>query len=161
MTQWRTQSVVDLCGAMRQERDYSALPMLADALQEAGYEDEGTLTRMRANPGEIEAQRLVALVYSPESAAAVAKIERIAAALGDGAILELGDDYNQIREMNYGTLIEGANRWIDQEEWTTQHGDETWRSDFPAYAAEFWKCFEIITGRKPEDDTPSFFACSC
>jgi hypothetical protein len=40
---WRTETVVALCQAMRQSRDYSAMPILADALQDAEYGDEEVL----------------------------------------------------------------------------------------------------------------------
>src|SRR5690242_10305874 len=105
MNQWRTQTVIALCQAMRQERDFSALPILADALQDADYADEEILATMRSDPDTIEAQRLVALIYSAETADAVKRIESIAATLGGGVILELGG-YVDGEDISYSTLID-------------------------------------------------------
>src|SRR6188472_3868987 len=102
---WRTQTVIELCQAMREMRDYSALPILADALQDADYPDEQMLGQLRSGPSEIDAQRLVALVYSAETAAAVERIESTAATLGGGVILELGGEYLDGEDLSYSTLI--------------------------------------------------------
>jgi hypothetical protein len=44
---WRTDTVVALAAQMRALRDYSAVPILADALQEAGCDDERVLAHCR------------------------------------------------------------------------------------------------------------------
>src|SRR5262245_51340763 len=61
---------------MREARDYSAAPILADALQEADYPDEDVLKQLRGPLEQWQAERLVALVYSEESAAAVRWLEQ-------------------------------------------------------------------------------------
>lgn len=157
---WRTQTVVELCQAMRETRDYSALPILADALQDADYGNEEELAKMRSGPSEIDAQRMVALVYSAETAAAVQRIESIAAALSGGVILELGGQYLEGEELSYSTLIDIANRWLDSEHSTDEYGLEDWRGGF-SDAADFWMSFELITGRKPDDPMASPFSCVC
>jgi hypothetical protein len=158
--EWRTQTVIALCQAMRQERDYSALPILADALQDADYADEEILATMRSGPDKIEAQRLVALIYSAETAAAVKRIESIATTLGDGVILELGGEYVEGKDMSYSTLIDVANRWLDSEDSTTGQGSANWTSDF-FRVNEFWESYEMVTGRKPDDPMTSPFSCIC
>jgi hypothetical protein len=51
---WRTDTAVALAGQMRLLRDYSAMPILADALQDAGCEDERILAHCRC--GEAHAR---------------------------------------------------------------------------------------------------------
>ena len=47
---WRTEHTVGLAAKMYEERDFAAMPILADALQEAGCEDADILTHCR-EPG--------------------------------------------------------------------------------------------------------------
>ena len=157
---WRTQTVIELCQAMRETRDYSALPILADALQDADYPDEQMLGQLRSGPSEIDAQRLVALVYSAETAAAVERIESTAATLGGGVILELGGGYLDGEDLSYSTLIDVANRWLDSEDSATRQDSANWTGDFLS-VNEFWKSYEMVTGRKPNDPMASPFSCIC
>lgn len=76
---WRTTTVVSLCEAMRQSRDYSATPILADALEEASFPDEEVLRQLRGQLEPWQAERLTALVYSDKTNEAVRRIEEIAA----------------------------------------------------------------------------------
>jgi hypothetical protein len=157
---WRTTTVVALCEAMRQSRDYSAAPILADALEEAGYGYWLVLRRLRGQLQMWEAERLVALIYSDKTAAAVKRIEEIAEWMGPGVVEESGK-YSEMFQMDYQRLMEAARRWLDDEEATTQWMGERWHDAFPERAREFWENYQIITGRKPPNDTASFFHCSC
>ena len=49
-TRWRTEHTVGIAGKMYDERDFAAMPILADALQEAGCENAAILTHCR-EPG--------------------------------------------------------------------------------------------------------------
>lgn len=73
--EWRTTTVVQLCLGMRETQEYGALPILADALEEAGCDNEKMLGELRGQLDTMEAQRQVALVYSEESAEAVRWME--------------------------------------------------------------------------------------
>jgi hypothetical protein len=75
--EWRTSAVRALCRKMLDERQYAVLPILADALQDAGCADDGVLAACR-NPGlkPVLGERLVNLVYSDETAAAVRWLEQ-------------------------------------------------------------------------------------
>ena len=44
---WRTADVLALAGAMYESRDFGAMPILADALQDAGCDDEEVLSHCR------------------------------------------------------------------------------------------------------------------
>ena len=101
---WRTSTVLQLCEAIREVREYSVLPILADALQEADYADEKVLEQLRSSPSEIDAQRLVALIYSDRTAESVAWIEAFAAELGSPNFY--GDPLGPV--MTYATLMEAA-----------------------------------------------------
>lgn len=46
---WRTDTAVAITSQMRVLRDYSAMPILADALQDAGCDDERVLAHCRCN----------------------------------------------------------------------------------------------------------------
>lgn len=63
-------------------------------------------------------------------------------------------------DCGYNMLLEAANLWLDDEEYTTQLGSSSWRDNFED-AEGFWHHFEIVTGRKVEDHTATFFSCSC
>jgi hypothetical protein len=47
---WRTSAVLDLAASVHESGDYAAMPILADALQEAGCEDAEVLGHCRAAP---------------------------------------------------------------------------------------------------------------
>lgn len=49
--EWRTDTAVALAAQMYESRDFSAMPMLADALQDAGCDSDGILNHCR-EPGE-------------------------------------------------------------------------------------------------------------
>jgi hypothetical protein len=46
---WRTDTAVSLARTMYEERDFSAMPILADALQDAGCDNDDTLNHCRGN----------------------------------------------------------------------------------------------------------------
>ncbi|WP_082843222.1 hypothetical protein [Gemmata sp. SH-PL17] len=48
---WRTDTVVSLAQQMYESRDFGAMPILADALQDAGCNNDDILTHCRT-PGE-------------------------------------------------------------------------------------------------------------
>lgn len=164
MSEWRTATVVALCENYRQTRELGVLPILADALEEAGYADTGQLAAMRGRPREIEAERIVAIIYSNETAAAVADIEYIARELGPRAFVEEGDGYGDRCPVTYERLMSIGYRWVedDPEGWggyTTEHGSEDLRDGgFAQYLESFWAAFRAITGKKGEDNP---FSCTC
>lgn len=65
-------------------------------------------------------------------------------------------------DIGYGQMMRAAQRWLEYGDYEVQQGQESWRDDFPALAAEFWHCFELVRGVSvPEDKRESFFSCSC
>lgn len=161
--EWRTTTVVQICQTIRETGNWSALPILADALQDAGCDDETMLGQLRGRPDEIEAQRLVALIYSDKTAEAVKHIEQVANDMGPRAFCEEGDGYGQEVPTDYARLMRVGNRWTnDSHGWgyTTEHGSESLRDrdnyiDFEL----FWEAHSIITGKKRSEGNP--FSCTC
>lgn len=64
-------------------------------------------------------------------------------------------------DLTFNALMEAAEMWDEDEEYTIQQGSETWRNGFSGHAEEFWKHWEIIKGRKAKHPDASFFSCSC
>ena len=160
---WRTTTVQQLCQTIRASQDYGLLPILADALQDAGCDDQVLLGQFRsAALDAIDAARLVALVFSDETAASVRWVERQAAVLPpDGADGEGA-------QPDYRFVMEAAREYAEHQEYTTQHGGIAWQYDFPA--AAFWDHYVNIVGREPawgksrwggEHGRGRFFSCSC
>jgi hypothetical protein len=163
--EWRTENVVGVCLSVRETRDYSALPVLADALQDAGC-DGGELLAALRDP-ELPpwaAERLVALVYSAETEAAVRAVEEFAAELGPRAFVEEGDGYDEPRPTTYERLMRVGDRWTaDDDRWdrghTVEHGHDNLRSEYSYGAfARFWEAYRLITGRAGEGNP---FSCTC
>jgi hypothetical protein len=76
--EWRTTTVVALCQHMLDTRDFDALPILADALEDAGCNDEALLRQAQdSGLGRVHRERLVNLIYSEETAAAVRWLEQV------------------------------------------------------------------------------------
>jgi hypothetical protein len=62
-------------------------------------------------------------------------------------------------EQTYNRLMEAADLWIEEGDYTydnSEHYKDHW-DKFP----EFWKHYEIVTGKKVEDKSDTFFRCSC
>lgn len=145
---WRTSTAVALCEAMRRSRNYSALPILADALEEAGYDNRPLLTAMRdpAYAPVGRGERLVAWVYSDESQAALKWLDNFAAALG----------------LDTARLLDHAQGWLDYGSELTEPAEVTqcWFDYFEARKMTFWKNYALVTGQAVgPTKCGNFFAC--
>lgn len=154
--------VRELCGTIRQTEDYSLLPVLADELDKAGYEDAEMIAALHdPNLGPIEAQRLVALLYSDETAAAVRWIENFANGLRADPYADVDDDDDigePIDEMCYAWLIEAAALYAADGR-STSVGS---RVDLSSMGMdEFWARYTIVTGRAAPQYGESPFRCAC
>jgi hypothetical protein len=162
--EWRTSTVLELCLSMRESRDYSALPILADALQDADCNDEELLSRLRRGPtGSADDCRLVALVFSDEAREAVRRIEEIAADLGPPTWYGDGDEDRTGDPLTVDLLLETA-RECNREKYSWDAYihmgvNEAYKGGFPE--KEFWECYRVLTGEAVRDSEASFFSCSC
>jgi hypothetical protein len=171
MQNWRTTTVMQLCQGMRETGDYFTLPILADALQDAGCTDEEMLRELRKPPQDCQAaQRLIALIYSEETAAAVRTVERLAAEMGPRAFCEEGDAYGEECSVDYGRLMRVGDRWTEKsgeddggwDGWggTVEHGSEGLRDgDLSSeWFGTFWQAYQTLTGRHGAGNP---FGCTC
>lgn len=149
-TAWRTSTVLAICKGIREDKEWSAMPILADALEDAGYPDEYVLKECRQKARwdceEIVMNRLISLVESDTADASVRRIEEIAAIL----------------DLTYNTLMMAARWWLNEGDYTTEHGPEHWRDTFPEYVDEFWGLYQIVMGITVDGSKQQqFFSCSC
>ncbi len=150
---WRTEAVVGLARGVRETKSASRLPVLADALDDAGCSDAAILTACRAaTTTDNEAVVLACKVLGGEYTDAVIELESIADRL----------------DLTVNGLMEAAERWEQTHdgewggEYTTQMGSEHWRDNFDSrVAARFWTAWRTVTGQTPKDGTAQFFSCSC
>ena len=159
--EWRTSTVVQLCQSMRETQDYSALPILADALEDAGCDDEKMLGELRGRLDEIESQRQTAIIYSDESAEAVKVIENFCDEIG-GRGYEVDDGYACEESMGYADMMKAASRWANDGEYVHLGTNESYKGmNFDA----FWDSYELITGKPTQFDEwagrHGFFSCGC
>jgi hypothetical protein len=102
-----------------------------------------------------------ATVEDPRIAKAKARIAKMAASLADSGSVEEGHGYGEEVPMTYGRLMAAADRWIKNNDYTSEHGGDSWRGGGFNYA-EFWPLYSLVTGRSPpEDEWESFFSCTC
>ncbi len=152
--EWRTDTVIQLCLAMRQTQEYSALPILADALQDAGCDDEFMLERLRGTAksdpwGEVQ----VALVLDDGAAESLKWLK-------DFADSKREDSYGNT--VNFEEMMSVAKmRTEGKYEWINEQGSQSWEMYGDGEAKEFWKHYQIATGTVVDDDEANIFSCSC
>jgi hypothetical protein len=160
--EWRTSTVVGICERIRETEDYSACPILADALQDAGCDDEGLLAELRDCSSLIQEERLVSLVYSEKTAEAVQRI--------DGFVVELGEGGypGNLPAMTYETLMDAARKYVkDPNSNPLGAGSMNWSNATaePEVEIQFWKDFELVSGIKTEFQNQEWgtemFNCHC
>lgn len=64
--EWRTSNVVSLSKSMYESRDFSAMPILSDALQDAGCENEDILNHCRSDGPHVKGCWAVDLILGKE-----------------------------------------------------------------------------------------------
>jgi hypothetical protein len=168
--QWRTSTVCALCRRMLDTREFDALPILADALQDAGCTDNELLTRCQDSELKpVLAERLVNLVYSDETAAAVRWLEQFVRdinyhedydddtgePIGEGSDTD-PHDYEYVVEMGKQGLEEGEMFFgSDAGADFFREGDDNRR--------EFFRNWSLVTGMAvPEEAQESITVrCAC
>ena len=169
----RTTTVAALCRRMLDTRDFTPAPILADALEDAGCGDTELLEELRkpAPPipdseehtvHRIETERLVNLIYSDDTAAAVAWIENF--------VMDI--DYEDDPRHSYAWVVYQLGRALDGKPqpylgtgevcWNTDEGADRTRGD-DATRAQLWRAWSVVTGRTvPADvDDRVHFRCAC
>lgn len=161
--EWRTSTVLGLCRAMRESQEFDALPILADALQDADCDDEGLLARLRGGPyGYAEIAKLVALVLTEDAFASVAWLEDMAAALGGPEWYDRNDDVRRDKGLTFASLLEAGRDYCQDDSFYLHMGtNEDYKSVFYGKEKEFWRHWQLVTGIAAKDPDASFFSCSC
>lgn len=161
---WRTDTVVALCRAMRQEQDWSALPILADALQDAGCDDERLLALLRAGHHRYAiAAGLAGCVMSAETQEAVRWLEQfpktadcpeyvtLIAAACDHHEENLDPENDPAGYSGYYTSENDGDFLF--------FGGRDAHGDIPS---EFWDNVQLATGKMiPQSERAESFSCSC
>lgn len=160
--EWRTSTVVGICERIRETGDYSACPILADALQDAGCDDEVLLAELRDGPSQIRAERLVSLIHSDETAAAVRLLDEFVQLLGEGGYP--GD----IPVMTYEILMDAARKYAEYpDSEPLGDGSMNWSNATAEPEVEwlFWRAFEAVTriktGFENQERGTELFNCHC
>lgn len=155
--EWRTATVVALCQSMRESQDFSATPILADALQDVGCDDADMLATLRRSSLRYsEAAIMVAEIWDAKGQSSVewlrsfvdradcpGMLTTFAAATGHHDENDGGDGYMR------------SSRWDEY----LHFGGIDAHGEIPP---EFWDHVQIVSG-KPIDqaDRASDFSCSC
>lgn len=161
---WRTATVVQLCEGMRESQDYSATPILADALQDADYPHAGVLARLRNDLPLWEAERLVALIYSDKTADAVEWLDGYALELGPAGYPMYFDLENDAPEvvMTYEMLVNAAREYATTGDDGLGAGSMSWsNATCDENYKQFWDKWALVTGGAKPNDDDGFFSCSC
>ena len=168
--EWRTSTVVNLCRAIRESGDYSALPILADALQDADCDDTSLLTDLRSPLPLWQQERQVALIMSAETAAAVRWLEQFVRDIN----YDDNDEYDVITDEpinfrpsdtdphTYEYIIEQGDVGDgDRMYFGTDAGADYFRAS-EDNVREFFHNWSLATGRQTPDDVTSVrFSCAC
>jgi hypothetical protein len=156
--EWRTRTVVGICRKMLDERDFAALPILADALEDAGCDDTETLTVCRQlGLTPLQAERLTNLVYSEETAAAVHALEEFAKEINYGEEDEYypGFGYKDMIRVGHEAAKEGECYF------NTTRGPEFLWNEYNR--RDFFRNWSLVTGIQVSEERQDemAFRCSC
>lgn len=169
-SEWRTTDVMLLCQGMRETQDYSALPILADALEEAGCDDNSFLEGLRSSQEPVVAQRLVCIIYSEETAKAVRWLEQWVRDTNYHSY-SVDEDDNEIpgtrRESDtdphtYETIVQEVTNAIDTGETLCFGTDDAVEVLYDEHKRqEFLSKWALIVNRLPPETENFHFRCAC
>ena len=155
---WRSHNVTALCEVMRKDQDWKLMPILADALEDAGFHDDAVLNKLRTpeDGDDWEKQRLVATIHSEESAAAVHWLEQFIKWVDYSDESRL--DYEEVIQQGYNGIEEDGGMYFG-----TDDGADYFRES-RANVLEFYRNWSLATGeplpgkRQLQNIT---FSCAC
>lgn len=157
--EWRTADVVGLCMSMREAQDWSAMPILADALQDAGCPDDSDLlARLRRGYTTFAVSAgLVGCVMSAETEQAV---ENLALVWKMG-----GPNYTALVNAAAGYHDENSDPTDSNYYYTEQEDEYLHFNGTDAHGeipANLWELIQLATGKvTPDAGRPKHFSCSC
>ena len=165
---WRTTTVVALCRRMLDSREFDVLPILADALQDAGCDDSELLAQCQHSElRPVMAERLVNLIYSEETAAAVRWLEQFVRDINYSDYKDENDEVGIPSDTNphtYEYIIQAGHQGVEE-------GDMYFGSDAGAdffreseeNRREFFRNWSLVTGVAVPEETQEGigFSCAC
>jgi hypothetical protein len=179
---WLTSTVCDLTDAVRDERDAFRLPILADALMDAGCDDEELTNYLRRQDREwIEYLDWFLgywqTKYERQAAAddvlnwmsrwsrdgidrAIEQMKSMAAAIGGPGYY---DDESLMQEpMSFAELMNAAAEYVRTGEYRYMGANMNYQDFFwpEKNSEEFWNNYELLTG-ETVSQRESFFRCAC
>jgi hypothetical protein len=161
--EWRTSQVLALCRGMREEQNFALLPILADALEDAGCDDANLLIRLR-DPrafGDYAASVLAVaevLLHREEYAHAVDRLGALSAEIGGP---QRGYDNPPGEQLGVGGMINAGHEYLKTGECVRMGCNEHY-SDF-LWEETFWQNYQTLTGAVIPEGTErdGFFSCAC
>lgn len=177
---WLSSTVCDLTDAIRELRDAARLPILADALMDAGCDDEQLIQFLQSRNStwtqyldwflgywqskydrQAEADDILNWMsrWSGDGIdRAIAQITSMAEAIGGPAYY---DDESLIKEpMTFADLMNGAAEHVRTGEAMSMGANMDYEDFFWPKAEEFWSNYELLTG-ETVTQRESFFRCAC
>jgi hypothetical protein len=166
--EWRTSVVVALCRRMLDARAYDALPILADALEEAGCTDAELLAACRGPElPPVQAERVVNLVYSEETAAAVRWLEQFVRDINYRDYKSDDDEVGTPSDDDphtYEYVIQAGRQGVEEGDmyFATDAGADFFR-DGEDNRRAFFRNWSLVTGVAVPDETREriSFICGC
>jgi hypothetical protein len=165
-SKWRTSTVIGLCQSMRETQDYTALPILADALQDADCDNNKLLETLRKGPtGYGHDSVLVAAILLSDAAESFNYMKSLADSLGAPERYSYNEDeYNVGSPLTWIDLMETAHSVNGAEKYNWDHyihmgTNEEYKSIFWGQEKEFWRHYQKLTGETVKNDDAS--SCSC
>ena len=152
---WRTSTVVAICQGMRVAQDFSAAPILADALQDAGCDDAELLIKLRTNTAYSVIVPLVARTYDAQVEESVDWLEDYAKDGNGPSFHPLFCAAVDVKDTESDDDYSGHSRWDEYLHFngTDAHGP---------IAPEFWDHVQLVSGKLiPPEMRMAHFSCSC
>jgi hypothetical protein len=164
---WLTSTVFALCNDMRRKNDYASMPLLADALEDAGCTDAELLANCRSTKDTIGSQRTVCLLLGGEYAKAVQWLDEFCEHFRDYQWPdEFLADFDPDTEEEHRIYTEPQLTYSELVSTVVEGGNLFYGFDTPeiAYDTEsLEKMVSIVTGVAAEvlNNTGWSFSCAC
>ena len=180
-----TSTVCDLLEAIRDERGWDRLPILSDALQDAGCDDDGLILYLRKQTEEClecldwfvdhsmktnggkkpSGDDLLNAIARWSRSDCFRTIKDFAEELGCPEYYD--DDYKPVQRdpMTFKKLMDAATDYVTEEEYLHMGTNEHYKNIFWDRIGidnmeKFWQAYDALTGKTVENRT-AFFSCAC
>lgn len=139
---WRTSTVIDMCRSLLESEEWHRLPILGDALMDAGCDSQELITACQSTKESAFAMRIAAIVLGGEHADAIKWLEQFA------------DKYNfSWIEMIHAATVEGSYVVAMGHDLHGPSELDDGEED------QFWQCIQTLTGKGRQEE--NIWSCSC